>query len=122
MANTKMTYSMALDNALNLGVDVLGKETYDRLVDLKNSLKKKKSGKETEKQKENNAIMALILDILADGSKKTVTEIMVALDNKYSNQKITSLVKKLVDEEEVVRSVESRVAYFSIPTIDEDVE
>ena len=122
MANTKMIYSMALDNALNLGVDVLGKETYDRLVDLKNSLKKKKSGKETEKQKENNAIMALILDILADGSKKTVTEIMVALDNKYSNQKITSLVKKLVEAEEVVRNVESRVAYFSIPTTDEDVE
>ena len=122
MANTKMTYSMALDNALNLGVDVLGKETYDRLVDLKNSLKKKKSGKETEKQKENNAIMALILDILADGSKKTVTEIMAVLDNKYTSQKITSLVKKLVDEEEVVRNVESRVAYFSIPTTDEDVE
>ena len=36
--------------------------------------------------------------------------------------KVKQIEKKLVDEEEVVRNVESRVAYFSIPTTDEDVE
>lgn len=115
MANTKMTYSQALDNALAVVTDT---ETREKLIALKTSLAKKHTNKKTEKDKANEAIMDSIANILSDGSKKTVTELMAAFDNKYTNQKITALIRKMKEDGTVVRTVDSRVAYFSLASDD----
>ena len=119
MANTKMTYSQALDNALAVVTDT---ETREKLMALKTSLAKKHTKKKTEKDKANEAIMDSIANILSDGSKKTVTELMVAFDNKYTNQKITALIRKMKEDGTVVRTVDSRVAYFSLASDDAEEE
>ena len=119
MANTKMTYSQALDNALAVVTDT---ETREKLLALKTSLAKKHTKKKTEKDKANEAIMDSIANILSDGSKKTVTELMAAFDNKYTNQKITALIRKMKEDGAVVRTVDSRVAYFSLASDDTEEE
>ena len=119
MANTKMTYSMALDNALAVVTDT---ETREKLMALKTSLAKKHIKQKTEKDKANEAIMDSIANILSDGSKKTVTELMAAFDNKYTNQKITALIRKMKEDGTVVRTVDSRVAYFSLASDDAEEE
>ena len=115
MANTKMTYSQALDNALAVVTDT---ETREKLMALKTSLAKKHTKKQTEKDKANEAIMDNIAKILSDGSKKTVTELMIALNNEYSNQKVTALIRKMKEDGTVIRTVDSRVAYFSLASDD----
>ena len=119
MANTKMTYSMALDNALAVVTDT---ETREKLMALKTSLAKKHIKQKTEKDKANEAIMDSIANILSDGSKKTVTEIMVALGNEYTSQKVTALVRKMKGDGTVGRTVDSRVAYFSLASDDTEEE
>lgn len=119
MANTKMTYSQALDNALAVVTDT---ETREKLLALKTSLAKKHTKKQTEKDKANEAIMDNIAKILSDGSKKTVTELMIALNNEYSNQKVTALIRKMKEDGRVVRTVDSRVAYFSLASDDKEEE
>ena len=66
--------------------------------------------------------MDSIANILSDGSKKTVTELMAAFDNKYTNQKITALIRKMKEDGTVVRTVDSRVAYFSLVSDDTEEE
>ena len=66
--------------------------------------------------------MDSIANILSDGSKKTVTELMAAFDNKYTNQKITALIRKMKEDGTVVRTVDSRVAYFSLASDDTEEE
>ena len=119
MANTKMTYSMALDNALAVVTDT---ETREKLMALKTNLAKKHIKQKTEKYKANEAIMDSIANILSDGSKKTVTEIMVALGNEYTSQKVTALVRKMKEDGTVVRTVDSRVAYVSLASDDTEEE
>lgn len=89
---------------------------------LKTSLAKKHTKKKTEKDKANEAIMDSIANILSDGSKKTVTEIMVALGNEYTSQKVTALIRKMKEDGTVVRTVDSRVAYFSLASDDTEEE
>ena len=119
MANTKMTYSQALDNALAVVTDT---ETREKLMALKTSLAKKHTKNKTEKDKANEAIMDSIANILSDGSKKTVTELMIALNNEYSNQKVTALIRKMKENGTIVRTVDSRVAYFSLASDDAEEE
>lgn len=97
----------------------------------------KKSGKskETKAQKAHSAIMAAILEVLADQSKPvTITELLTdARLQSYTeetkdgektvamtNQKLSSMVKKLVDSEEVIRTEEKKKAYFSLPKAEEE--
>ena len=76
--------------------------------------KANKSGNSKQKQ-ENEGIKAEIVAILEGAEKAmTVGQLMVALGNRFSNQKVTALVSALVKEETVVRIVEKRVAYFAL--------
>lgn len=97
----------------------------------------KKSGKskETKTQKAHGAIMAAIIEVLADmGKPVTITEMLTdARLQSYTeetkdgektvamtNQKLSSMVKKLVDAQEVVRTEEKKKAYFSLPVEEEE--
>lgn len=99
----------------------------------------KKSGKskETKTQKAHVAIMATIKEVLADmGKPVTITEMLTdtRLANyeeeskdgvkviAMTNQKLSSMVKKLVDAGEVIRTEEKKKAYFSLPAEDESEE
>ena len=79
--------------------------------------KKSSKSKPSKTQAENENIMAEILVALEDiNSKVTVTELMKANDTMaaYSNQKLSALLKKLVDSGAVVKEVEKKKSYFSL--------
>lgn len=96
----------------------------------------KKSGKSKE-TKAHVAIMATIKEVLADmGKPVTITEMLTdtRLANyeeeskdgvkviAMTNQKLSFMVKKLVDAGEVIRTEEKKKAYFSLPAEDEEEE
>lgn len=69
--------------------------------------------KPSKTQVENEAFKADILGVLgAEGM--TVTEVMKALDNGLSNQKVSALLKQLVDTQQVTKTIEKRKSYFSL--------
>lgn len=111
-----MTYSDALANALAL--EGLNEDTRTTLTALRASIEKKNTAdrKPTATQTANGNIKAEILAVLADGTARTVTEIMSAVPtlNGASNQKASALVRQLVEEGSVKRELVKRKAYFSL--------
>ena len=116
MAKNPMTYADALTNALAL--EGLTEDTRTTLTALKASIEKKNSAdrKPTATQTANTNTKAEILAALADGTPRTVTEIMSAVPtlNGASNQKASALVRQLVDDGAIKREVIKRKAYFSL--------
>ena len=110
---TKLTYAQALEVAIN---SVSDEAIVEKLKALKVSIEKKNSAKGEKKptatQKENVGIKDAILEILAEGTALTVTEIVKALDGDFTNQKVSALVRQLVADGKVERFEEKRKAYF----------
>ena len=80
-------------------------------------LREKKSSKVTltATQKANLEVKEVIKEVLADKPNSTVSELIK--DERlsmYSNQKISALVKQLVDSGEVVKSIDKKVSRFSL--------
>lgn len=72
---------------------------------------------ETKTQKENVAIMETIVNTLVELAKPVrISELQSANETlaNLSNQKVSALLKKLVDTEKVVKTIDKKVAYFSI--------
>ena len=83
-----------------------------QLLDKKNS----RSGKPTKVQLANESIKDTIFNILQTmGKPVTVTQLLATdeLDG-LSNQKVSALLKQLRESGKVVRTVEKKVAYYSI--------
>jgi len=80
-------------------------------------LDNRKSGKGlTKTQKENEKVKDLIYDVLADvGEKMTVTELISheGLDG-FTNQKVSALLRQMVEKGLVVKTIEGKKAYFSV--------
>lgn len=79
--------------------------------------KKAENKKATKNQEENVGYMATILGVLGQSEKAmTVTEIMKSDEtlSELSNQRVSALMKKLADENKVVRATEGRKAVFSL--------
>lgn len=81
--------------------------------------KKNASDKPSAKKIENNGYKALILDYLRNNDRATITQLWknipeLATNESMTNQRISRLVSAMVDEQLVIRSVDKRVAYFSI--------
>ena len=71
----------------------------------------------TKTQKENEGIMEIIVNALKNLDKAvTITELQGACIElaDYSNQKISALLKKLVDSNQVVKTIDKKKSYFSI--------
>ena len=87
------------------------------LLDKKNS----RSGKPTKTQVENETIKNTIFNTLQiAGKPMTVTQLLATEElNGLSNQKVSALLTQLRDVNKVVRTVEKKVAYYSI---NEEVE
>ena len=121
---TKMTYAQAIENAIKaLEICESGEfernVTIEKLDALKVQLAKRGSGKRgmTKTQKENEVLMETIVVALAEIDKPvTVTELIAngeGLDG-YTNQKISALLRKLVEAGKVVKTIEKKKAYFSV--------
>lgn len=86
-------------------------------------LLEKKSAKsgQTKTQKENAEILVKIKAELAKvGKAVTITELQAASAEmaQYSNQKLSALLKKLVESGEVVKTTEKKKSYFAVVEIE----
>lgn len=108
---TKMTYAVALDVAINAVADG---EAKDKLIALKAQIEKKNSAdrKPTKTQVANEELRNQIVTLLkASANAMTASEIADAFG--VSNQKITALMSRLIEDDEVIREVgKNRKAYF----------
>lgn len=103
-----------------LGADI-EEATKDGMMDFINHeielLEKKHSTGQTKTQKENEVIMERILELLAEINEPvTITEFQEQKEElrQYSNQKLSALLKKLVDSGKVVKTIDKKKSYFSL--------
>ena len=116
----KMTIADKFDDVINFitgeGQVTLSKdEIVDFLYDRKDkAVKKGGSRKVTARQKENEGIKATILEVLTDKGI-TVTELLGKLDiEDMTNQRASALLRQLVLDGKVVKTVEGKKSYFSV--------
>ena len=118
-AEKKMTYVDALTFAIengNLPADVVSKLDALRTQQVKRNTAEKKP---TAKQIANVALADVVFEVIQEfGRPVTVSEVLATgrLGEGVSNQKASSLVKKLVDGGRVVKTVDKRTAYFEVKT------
>lgn len=87
----------------------------EREIELLN--RKNSSKTPTRTQIENEKIMIKIMEVLSEIDKPmTVTELQSASEDmaQYSNQKLSALLKKLVDSNKIVKTVDKKKSYFSM--------
>ena len=68
-------------------------------------------------------IIEKIYDALAEvGSPVTITELQSQVPTmaEYSNQKLSALMKKLVDNGRVTKTIDKKKSYFSITEVEVD--
>ena len=90
-------------------------EFIDNELELLN--KKASSGKMTNTQKENEEIKKVIVETLSQLNKySTITDIQGANEmlSLLSNQKVSALLKQLVDTNVIVKQIEKKKAYFKL--------
>lgn len=128
MANTKMTkrdYFNTLSeivkntNPTN-SADILAFINHEiELLDKKNSYK---SSNPTKSQLANEGLKAILLEVMAEVDKPaTITELQradtrLAFDENgsISNQRLSALLRQMIDSGTVVRTTEKKKAYFSL--------
>ena len=78
--------------------------------------KAQKKGKSDEELAELSRIKSVVVETLATIGKGTVTEIQKANSelSELSNQKVTSLLKSLIEDGSVVKATEGRKSVFSL--------
>lgn len=78
--------------------------------------KKASNKKATKTQEANVGIKSIILAILEGGKSMTVTEMQGASTElgELSNQKVSALVRQLVEAGEVVKTIDKKVSRFSL--------
>ena len=72
--------------------------------------------KPTAQQEANAVIKQNVLTALADGEKRTVSDLLKLvpdLPDTMTNQRMSALVRQMVDAGEVIRTEDKRKAYFS---------
>lgn len=111
---TKMTYVNALDVAINAVAD--NAEVAEKLTALRAQIAKKNSAerKPTKTQVANDALREQIVTLLkASAAEMTASEIADAFG--VSNQKVTALMTRLIEDDVVIRTVgKNRKAYFKV--------
>ena len=123
---TKMTKRMKFEALLNLS-EVKESEMLTEFIEHELELLDKKNSverKPTAKQMENMDVKRSILELMEDGERYTITEIMKMLGNpEFTNQKISSLVRQMYDitgtnpegsQFALIRTEDKRKAYFSL--------
>ena len=78
-----------------------------------------KSKKDKEKDKADEVLMTIILETLVGSTGMTASEILKANSTRkefedISNQKVSALLKKMVDREEVKKFTDKRKSFFCL--------
>lgn len=110
MENKKMTKKQYFGVLLEL---VQGNEDLENFINHEIELLEKKasSGTKTKNQVENESIKVEIVNALVELDRAvTVSELMTKV--AYSNQKLSALLKQLVEENKVERIEDKRKTYF----------
>ena len=114
MAN-KMTYVQAIDNALQ----VVNGETAERLTALKAKLQERTAKRNDKKADADAEFKAVVVKALkAVGKPATVTELLATkvFDAEVTNQRVTSMLTKMVKDGSVVRETDKKKAFYTLPT------
>ena len=94
-------------------------EVKERLSALEAQLVKRNSsnaGKPTKAQQANADIKAILLGVMSNGEAHTITEWqdMDEILSALSNQKVSALMRQLVTDGKVVKTVDKRKALFAV--------
>ena len=136
MTNTKMTQVSALELAVEVITNVMnGVDTDIASSELSEAIKKlsgmaeklaEKRSTPSKADKEKSAEHKAIADeiILVLSTEETVTNGMTVSEMQkasemlagYSNQKISAILRKMVDSGTIVKTVDKKKSYFSIAT------
>ena len=109
----KMTIVEQYEAIIGKVEGILTEEEIAFLVERKDMHSKKNSSrKPTKAQEENEAIKTAILDFMADGVSRTVTDIQKAVGLE-SNQKTSALVRQLKEADLLVRKEIKGKAWFT---------
>ena len=136
MANTKMTQVSALEIAVEVIENIIDgtpvnpatfnlPEVAEKLSGMAEKLAEKRSTPskaDKEKSAEHQAIADEIVLVLS--TEETVTNGMTVSEMqkasemlaKYSNQKISAILRKMIDNNTIVKTVDKKKSYFSIAT------
>ena len=118
---TKMTKA-EMFNVIKGVVEVYGNQDMVDFIDHELDLLAKKSAnkKPTKTQEENEGIKVEILSVL-DKVGMTVTEIQSksAVLGNLSNQRVSALLRQLIAEDKVVKTVDKKKSYFSLAVADD---
>ena len=109
---TKMTYAVAIDNAIN---GILDTETIERLEALKVSLAKRNASKAstpTKTQRENEALKEDIFAFVSENGAKRAMD--VAGYFNIAIQKASALLNQLVKAGNLTKEIEKKVTYFRV--------
>ena len=82
------------------------------LLDRKNSADKKPTAQQTA----NEGIKAAILDNMVEGARYTITDLIKSVPEcaDLTNQRVSALMRQLIEAKLVVRIEDKRKAYFSL--------
>ena len=136
MTNTKMTQVSALEVAIEVITNVMNgvdtdlasselSEAVAKLSGMAEKLSEKRSTPskaDKEKSAEHKAIADEIILVLSTEENvttgMTVSEMQKASDKlaEYSNQKISAILRKMVDSGTIAKTVDKKKSYFSIAT------
>lgn len=139
MTNTKMTQVSALELAVEVITDVMNdtdpdlayysklSEAVAKLSGMAEKLAEKRSTPskaDKEKSAEHKAIADEIMLVLS--TEETVTNGMTVSEMQkasemlagYSNQKISAILRKMVESKAIIKTVDKKKSYFSIATDD----
>ena len=118
MENKKLTKKEVFSKMLEVEA-IASNELFVEFINHELELLDRKSSKstQTKTQIENESIKNAIVESLERVAKAvTITELQ-ELDSKmanYSNQKLSALLKQLVKEDRVVKTIDKKKSYFSI--------
>lgn len=122
MAEKKITKRMVVEMML-ADEHIVGNEQFKAYLENELELLKKKAEnkKATKNQEANVEIKADILEVMAHMAPSTATEIMNAVKSvdtvKYvtlTNQRVSALLRQLIEDNKVVKSVDKKVSKFAL--------
>ena len=125
MSKTTLTNSKVLEVAIKVFEneefyhEFDNAEIIEKLTKMKASIDKKSNSVNKKKVAEIESFKAMVMDFFGDNEPTnengfTVTEIVNLLDGNYTNQKITSILTKLVADNLVEKNVVKGKSYYKV--------
>ena len=116
MANAKVTKKDNFEEVIKIAKELGRTDLVEFAQHELDLLKKKTSTKSTKTNEEQIALMEKIVNALNEiGRSVTITELQKenAEMAEYSNQKLSAMLKKLVDNKQVTKMVDKKKSYFT---------